>query len=218
MLREFAGAFILPIKGHRFMLAPDSLSKIGKSINGGLLYWRYMIAHCLFCDRPFEPKNKNHKFCNKSCGYCFNRGGTPFRKRGWYWSDAENRLVKPEDEKPKYEKPKERKKPKEEIEIIETVKDDRRIYRGYIYLMQADNGLYKIGRARNIQSRLQGLNREIPIKVECIHFFATKNYIAAEKFLHNKYADQRIKYEWFSLDDDMVEEIKRLTDGALDDL
>lgn len=87
---------------------------------------------------------------------------------------------------------------------------------GYVYLMRAENGLYKIGRAINIKVRLDSLNREIPIKVEVLHYFKCKDYAACEAKLHEEHKQHRVKYEWFSLPESVVERIISIPDFGLE--
>lgn len=158
--------------------------------------------HCLWCDRPFIARNSRHVFCSKECVYCYRRGGTPYVLRGWYWSDEENRIIQPDIENVKTNIKKKEPRIKKVFVYPSKV--------GYIYLMKSENGLYKIGRALNIENRLKGLNREIPIKVEIIHYYRADDYTGEEIRLHKLYADQRVKYEWFALNDEQVQEIKSL--------
>jgi uncharacterized Zn finger protein (UPF0148 family) len=87
---------------------------------------------------------------------------------------------------------------------------------GFVYLMIAENGLYKIGRARNVQNRLTMLNRDIPYKTELVHHFASANYIKAELYMHEKFSKERVKYEWFNLSQDQIDWIRSLTDYQVD--
>lgn len=87
---------------------------------------------------------------------------------------------------------------------------------GYVYLMRGENGLHKIGRAMNVEDRRAGLERSIPVKVEIVHKIACGDYINAEKILHARYAERRIRYEWFDLLPDQVAEITGIRDYGLD--
>ena len=88
---------------------------------------------------------------------------------------------------------------------------------GFIYLVQAENGLCKIGRAKDVEARRAGIERDIPIKIIILHSFASKDYIKVERYLHNQYADRRIKYEWFNLDGTQISQIRAIGDYDLDD-
>jgi hypothetical protein len=89
---------------------------------------------------------------------------------------------------------------------------------GHVYLMVSENGLYKIGISKNIESRLSDLNRQIPMSVGCIHYFASKNYRKAECFLHTKFSKERVQYEWFRLSPKQVKWILSLRDFGIDNL
>lgn len=89
-------------------------------------------------------------------------------------------------------------------------------HHGNIYLCVSANGLYKIGRTRNIKSRLGGLNRDIPIEVQLIHSFQSDAYELAELFLHKKFTNERVKFEWFQLSPEQAGWICALKDFDLD--
>jgi hypothetical protein len=75
-----------------------------------------------------------------------------------------------------------------------------------IYIMQDQtNGYYKIGRSINPLKRERTLQSEKPT----INLLYTiKSYQEEEVKLHNKYANYRIRGEWFNLNDEQIEEIK----------
>jgi hypothetical protein len=91
-------------------------------------------------------------------------------------------------------------------------------YQGYIYLLICANGMYKIGRSRNIEERIRGLNREIPIHIHCVHHFLSDCSPAAEKYMHNKFSNERVGYEWFNLSPEQVEWICSLKDRDIDNI
>ena len=79
---------------------------------------------------------------------------------------------------------------------------------GYIYLLMSENGYYKIGRTTNIQKRLKAIQREYPIEIKLLHFWECDNYIEVESTLHELYKEyRRGKTEWFSLPQDIVNDI-----------
>lgn len=86
---------------------------------------------------------------------------------------------------------------------------------GYVYLIRADNGMYKIGKAVNVDNRIHEFGVKLPMKTELIHSFKSNDYTAAEQELHRRYADLREHGEWFSLTSECVIEICAITDGAL---
>ena len=83
---------------------------------------------------------------------------------------------------------------------------------GWIYLMKAENGYYKIGRSKNVPARQKQLNREFPIKIEVIHLFWANDYISREKDLLFLFQDKQQEGEWFALDQGDVETIRELQD------
>jgi hypothetical protein len=78
---------------------------------------------------------------------------------------------------------------------------------GYIYLLRAADGHYKIGRAVNVGPRVRQIGTDIPYKVETIHTFHAEDYCAVELELHKRFADKRANGEWFRLDAADVEYI-----------
>jgi len=91
-------------------------------------------------------------------------------------------------------------------------------YYGRIYLLVSENGLCKIGRSKDVASRLSGLNREIPIKVDLIHSVLSNDTPKSEIFMHKKFAKERVKYEWFKLSDSQMQWIRSLKDFGIDKL
>ena len=78
-----------------------------------------------------------------------------------------------------------------------------------VYLIRAENGLVKIGKTANIESRFSTLNHASPIDLELVHVFDTLFGDELEEELHALYDDRRIKGEWFRLSDQDVREIIR---------
>lgn len=116
-------------------------------------------------------------------------------------------------------------KPKPEPEIKEPTPRQKKppvVYQsfspkeGYVYLLSSSVGLYKIGMAKDVSRRMSDFDRTIPIETKCIHFIKTSDKREAEKFLHNKFSEFRVKYEWFQLSPEQVEWICSL--GEIDSL
>jgi hypothetical protein len=87
---------------------------------------------------------------------------------------------------------------------------------GYVYLLHW-NGLYKIGMSINVKRRVVGL-AGVPATIDIVHTVKTKDMSTAEKFLHRRFAQYRIKgkhREWFSLPDDAVAWIRALRSRQL---
>ena len=105
-------------------------------------------------------------------------------------------------------------KEREMIERLRIIKTEEKI--GWVYLVGAENGWYKIGMSKNVDRRHGELNRAVPLRQSVIHKFKCRNARKAEAFLHRKYKAKRIGYEWFKLSGMDVAWIMSLTDGDLD--
>ncbi len=87
---------------------------------------------------------------------------------------------------------------------------------GFVYLLySASNNLYKIGRAKELNTRNKSIAKQSPVEVELVHYFKSKDSVEAEKMLHRKYANLRTRGEWFALLDKDVRYIKSISDGGL---
>lgn len=82
---------------------------------------------------------------------------------------------------------------------------------GFIYLIQSANShLYKIGKTTDISNRMQMFAVKLPFHIDLIHTITSDDYNAAERKLHEKYADKRVKGEWFELTEKDVAQIKKI--------
>jgi len=86
---------------------------------------------------------------------------------------------------------------------------------GYVYLIRADNGLYKIGKARNINARLKPFSVNFPMRWDLVHSFHSDDYSKAEETLHYMFRDKRDVGEWFNLLPEEVAQIIAIKDGEL---
>lgn len=84
---------------------------------------------------------------------------------------------------------------------------------GYIYVLRAENNTYKIGRAKNIKSRITTIQTSSPLKIDEVLSFFSDNYIEIESELHKRYGEKRIIGEWFSLSSEDISEIREYADG-----
>jgi hypothetical protein len=73
--------------------------------------------------------------------------------------------------------------------------------RGYIYLIRADSNSpqFKIGRTKNLPSRLKPVGLQLPWAVELLHAIEVEDIVWAEIYLHKKFDPKRLNGEWFSL-------------------
>jgi len=80
---------------------------------------------------------------------------------------------------------------------------------GYVYLLEASIGLYKIGMAKDVTKRL-GAFSGMPFEVSLICSIPCHNMRHLEKSLHFHFASKWVRGEWFALSPDDVEYIKSL--------
>lgn len=78
---------------------------------------------------------------------------------------------------------------------------------GYIYIIKC-SGLYKIGRALDVQKRIGEMT--LPQRPELVSSVFSLEYGALEKGLHAMFADRRKHGEWFDLSDEQLEQVKSL--------
>ena len=95
-------------------------------------------------------------------------------------------------------------KPKEKKEV--EVKNKK----GYVYLIQGENGRYKIGFSSNVNTRLSQLKLSSCEDHKLIHNYHSNNVRLEEDRLHNMFKDKNTHSEWFDLDDSDIEYIKGL--------
>lgn len=81
---------------------------------------------------------------------------------------------------------------------------------GIVYVLKADNGLYKIGRAKKFENRLLQLQTQMPYDLEVIVLIESDDYIGLEKGLHKRFVSKREKGEWFELSEEDIEYLKGL--------
>ena len=99
-------------------------------------------------------------------------------------------------------------------ETINTAKGADRVASesdGYIYLLGSPDGYCKIGRTKQLSSRLASIGLQLPFKVELIHSIRVSDPVKAERHLHKKFSHCRMNGEWFSLSASDINWIKSLT-------
>lgn len=79
---------------------------------------------------------------------------------------------------------------------------------GSVYLMKADNGVYKIGMSVNPVQRMLSLERTLPYDLELIHTIQSKRMKHLERYFHDLFKESRLKGEWFDLTPEQVEQFK----------
>lgn len=75
------------------------------------------------------------------------------------------------------------------------------MFDSYVYVLRMrDTNYYKIGMTnRAVEERLLACQTGNPFKLEITHVFPTDEPIKLEKSLHERFKDQQLEGEWFSL-------------------
>jgi hypothetical protein len=76
---------------------------------------------------------------------------------------------------------------------------------GVVYLLRADNGYHKIGRAKCLTPRVTQIGIQVPMHIELAYHFEADDCVLAEAHLHERFAAKRVKGEWFDLSPEEVE-------------
>lgn len=77
----------------------------------------------------------------------------------------------------------------------------------YIYAIEAYSGQVKIGIASDPRQRLSGLQTGSPVELTLLAAGAAAEPKETEKELHQRYADNRIRGEWFRLKNTDIREL-----------
>lgn len=83
---------------------------------------------------------------------------------------------------------------------------------GYIYLIKAPSGKFKIGRAKDINNRVATFGVMLPFEIELTHVIPATDYRQAERVLHERFAHRRGRGEWFDLTADDVTAIQLISE------
>ena len=80
---------------------------------------------------------------------------------------------------------------------------------GYVYVIQDVDisKFYKIGRTNNPSRRFNEFSHALPFKIEVVAVVQTEDAPTLEWQLHQRYAEQQQRGEWFKLHDRHVREI-----------
>jgi hypothetical protein len=97
---------------------------------------------------------------------------------------------------------------KYQFEYIQNMRQSPR--HGYVYLLDSQIGVWKIGRSSVPVKRISTLEVKLPYDLEVIALIETKDMYGLESHMHNKYAAKRVKGEWFRLSSEEVEYIRSL--------
>lgn len=73
---------------------------------------------------------------------------------------------------------------------------------GYVYILRAQNGLFKIGKTKDPKARFESIKTSSPERVEVYRVFLSSDYSETEARLHRLFSEFRELGEWFRLTDD----------------
>lgn len=85
---------------------------------------------------------------------------------------------------------------------------------GYVYLIKSTAGYYKIGSSRSVQNRVRQLQCGNPEPLMLLHQFPSADAQQDEFSLHAKFAERRVRNEWFALTAADIESICALEQAA----
>jgi len=89
-----------------------------------------------------------------------------------------------------------------------SIKSEQSRY-GFVYLVRGHRGEYKIGRTNLVDRRLSELGATAPIEQQLIHEIKTDDPAGVEAYWHARFADKRMRGEWFKLSAADVRAFKR---------
>lgn len=70
---------------------------------------------------------------------------------------------------------------------------------GYVYILAAENGMFKIGKSRKPKIRIGTIQTASPVRISVYRVFKSSEYSHMEQHLHELFADFRKLGEWFAL-------------------
>lgn len=81
---------------------------------------------------------------------------------------------------------------------------------GYVYLARGDHGYHKIGKAGDVDARIQALSTASPFAIHLVLKFSTPDPDRLERALHDLFVAKRLRGEWFELDEADLKDIRTL--------
>lgn len=80
---------------------------------------------------------------------------------------------------------------------------------GFVYLLKGRGGEYKLGRAGAVDRRVSQLATGSSVDLEVVHEVKTDDPAGVEAYWHKRFADRRLRGEWFKLSASDVRAFKR---------
>jgi len=81
---------------------------------------------------------------------------------------------------------------------------------GFVYLMKSGR-FYKIGRSTCAEKRAYEVQLVLPEELTLVHKIKTDDPVGIEAYWHSRFADRRLRGEWFDLKADDVRAFRRRT-------
>lgn len=88
---------------------------------------------------------------------------------------------------------------------------------GYVYLVQAALGQYKIGTSLADPRRVAQLQTGSPVELEVVNHFPAMDAKQAESALHKRFLHRQVRSEWFALTESDVAAICAITQWSAHD-
>lgn len=82
--------------------------------------------------------------------------------------------------------------------------------KGFVYLLQTQSGLCKIGWTKSVMSRVRQLQCGNPEPLLLLHHFRSENAQRDERKLHRLFAYKLVRNEWFALTDQDIENVRSI--------
>jgi hypothetical protein len=80
---------------------------------------------------------------------------------------------------------------------------------GFVYLARGHRGEYKLGRTNLVDRRISEVGATGPVELELVHEIKTDDPAGVEAYWHRRFADRRMRGEWFLLNAADVKAFKR---------
>lgn len=95
-----------------------------------------------------------------------------------------------------------------EVALMSLAANTHSAKKHYVYLLHTSHSV-KIGRSSNPIKRTGSLDTKSPFETTKIDVFEVDDMYKAETYLHRKYSGHRVNGEWFKLNEDHIQEIKK---------
>lgn len=165
------------------------------------------LRECDYCGKkyPYFPRGIPY-------GYCFSDDCLDKAHAATLQCHETRIKEKEEGELEASKRAEERAKEKSENQRLE-VEHQEKIQQGFghIYIIEAPNGLYKIGlTTTSVDKRVYNLNAMSPVPLKLVHSIASDQVRKAESRIHKRFSDKRTHGEWFELTQDDLDWLKSL--------